>query len=456
MKNQLRRVWQKAALAALAGLCLTLPGTASALTAYGPHTSYSGSNYSSEVDRLTYVKPQWSLPADALGNDYTMADSGAVAAGDGNVFFLQKGQLLAVNAQTGKRLWKYGAGLQWPLQYRNGKVYVSSKNGMIYAVDGSKGRRLWASSKPAAKTGKLLIDGDKLFAAADGGIRAYRLQDGKSLWEATVKDGYLPAESMIAAEGLVLAEGSVSGAYTYGVLYAFDQATGRRLWEADNHALPAAVKDGTVISQRTGNLLDMQVLTTLDWLDARTGKTEKTVVYNPENVDPDHPAAKDGVIRSGGMAWYSGDRIYLDGGDRVYSYPADADPAKTVRDTYLSGASGTHYIAGPFDGRMLFTDANNLNLYGVKTANKTAVGYNAGLRYAIARLDLIGHGLYIIQTDGKLIAVNLQTAQPVVGLVTGGNVFGPTLAENGMIIVQSKGKVQAFKEPQTLKAARPN
>ncbi|MNO00001.1 hypothetical protein D3C81_2197870 [compost metagenome] len=59
--------------------------------------------------------------------------------------------------------------------------------------------------------------------------------------------------------------------------------------------------------------------------------------------------------------------------------------------------------------------------------------------------------MYLAEPSGKLVAVNLLTAKPVLQLQTSGRVFGPTLLESGMIIVQSKGKLAAFKEPAGLR-----
>ncbi|WP_090834476.1 PQQ-binding-like beta-propeller repeat protein [Paenibacillus sophorae] len=362
----------------------------------------------------------------------------------GKAFIIQSGQLAALNVQTGARVWKFGSGLQAPLLYRSGVLYAASKTGAVYAINASNGKKVWASQAASQGAVQLVTDGERLLVN-NGDIQTYGLKDGKLLWRVHEENGFI--QPIVAEDGLVLGQNSVSGAYTYDILHAYDAVTGKQLWKAANHDLPAAVKDGTVISQREGTLVEAVDLTSLDILDGKTGKVLKTVIYNPQNVN-----LKDQGPGAGNFpAWYSGNRIYLNAGNKLYSYPADADPAKTTRDTYSVESVGFRdlvYAAGPYDERILFT--NNSGLYGVKTTDKSTV-YYGGLRNDIARFDLIGHGLYIIQTDGRLIAMHLCTAIPVVQLKTGGNVFGPSLSVNGMIIVQSKGKVQAFKEPDSLK-----
>ncbi|MNR46542.1 hypothetical protein D3C85_1655240 [compost metagenome] len=62
--------------------------------------------------------------------------------------------------------------------------------------------------------------------------------------------------------------------------------------------------------------------------------------------------------------------------------------------------------------------------------------------------------MYIAKADGQLVAVNLLTGAQVLQLKTSGKAFGPTLLENGMILVQSKGKITAIKEPAALKMTK--
>lgn len=241
----------------------------------------------------------------------------------------------------------------------------------------------------------------------------------------------------------MLAVDTVSGAYSYDLLHAFDRKTGKQLWEAGNYAMPVAAGNGTLVAQRTSNLLQMVALPTLDTLDAKTGKVLGTAEYNPQNINPDE------ALNSSRQAWISGNQLYISQGNAEYSYPAAADQAKAVKTTYSAAGGGKdlRYAAGPYDGRILFSDGETV--YGVKTANRQGVSYYGGA--SIARFDLLGHGMYIAKADGQLVAVNLITGTQVLQLKTSGRAFGPTLLENGMILVQSKGKITAFKEPAVLK-----
>ncbi len=427
------------ALTALIGLSLLAAGGTARSEASDPHNSYLGDNFTSTAPEPPAATTIWSSEMDVQA-DQSAAGRGSAVAGEGRIYLIQQGQLLALNAQTGKRVWKYGAKLIAPLLYKDGVIYASSQAGTLYAVNAATGKNKWSSSGPSKTPYQLLIDQDQLFAV-NGDIQAYNLKDGKLRWKEDYTETlYLPVQ---VQGDLVLAEDTISGAYMYDVLHAFDRKTGKQLWDASNHALPIAAGSGTLLSQQTSSLVNMLPLTTLDTLDAKTGKVLKSVEYNPGNVNPDE------VLNSGGKAWVSGKQLYINDGNTVYCYPADADPAKTTKITYSAAGGGKSlmYAAGPYDGRVLFSDGETV--YGVKTTNRYGVSYYGGI--AIARFDLLGHGMYIARTDGQLVAVNLLTGALVLQLKTSGRVFGPTLLENGMIIVQSKGKVTAFKEPAVLK-----
>ncbi|WP_235775548.1 MULTISPECIES: PQQ-binding-like beta-propeller repeat protein [Paenibacillus] len=438
--------WMNRITAGTLGLGLLLTGTGAAVADTASHASYVGNNYDTSASSISAkeIKAQWVSAMDAAAEDYTMSQ-GLAAAGGGQVYIIKSGQLAALNVQTGKAVWKFGAGLQAPILYRDGVLYAASKPGTIYAVSAANGKKLWATKPASPGASQLIADGERLLVTS-GGVQAYRLKDGVLQW--TAKDETPFNQPIIAAGGLVFAMNTISGAYMYDRLHAYDSATGKQLWESSQYSLPLAVKDGKVVVQRESTLFEIQELTTLDTLDAKTGKITGTTAYNPANInltDPQHAPGNYG-------AWFDGGRIYLNAGNKLYSYPEAADPAKTVRDTYSAESMGPKdltYAAGPYDERVIFT--NNHDLYGVKTTDKSAVSYNGSIRNPIARLDLIGNGMYVIQTDGRLIGIHLKTAQPVVQLETDGHVFGPSLSESGMIIVQSKGKVQAFKEPDSLR-----
>lgn len=99
-------------------------------------SSYIGIN--GEPELIPDIKPNWSISTDVLKEDWRM-NEGTIATGDGKVFVIQKGQLLAVNTKTGKKAWAFGSKLVSPLLYNDGIVYASSNDGALFAVNSTNG-----------------------------------------------------------------------------------------------------------------------------------------------------------------------------------------------------------------------------------------------------------------------------------------------------------------------------
>ncbi|MCL6603723.1 MAG: PQQ-binding-like beta-propeller repeat protein [Paenibacillus sp.] len=409
------------------------------LTVFGIHptsvqaanTSYTGTNW--EVDPpIPLIQPTWSLATDKVSTE-TMNSTGwsAVTSGKGKVFLLQNGNLLALNSKTGKKVWAFGSMLSSSVLYSNGVVYAKSENGTIFAVNATNGKKIWGTNVKVSGITQFYTNGE-LFYAVNGDLHAFDLKTGKWLWSDDYAEKF--GGPLWFSNDKILISSSISGAYTYDVLLSFSAQTGRLAWTAANSSQPLLINKDTVIVQRTSNLMTQLELTTLDTLNASSGKVVKTVEYKPQ-----------------GKAWIDSNRIYINVSTAVYGYPLDADPDKAIRDTYKpeSGYT-THWAGGPDAGRLLFTDG--MYITGVKLVNKTTVFYG-WLGNPIARFDAIGNGLYVALTDGKVVALDLITGKSLFQLQMPSRVFGPTLQADGMIIVQSKGRVSAFPEPAQLKAS---
>lgn len=153
--------------------------------------------------------------------------------------------------------------------YQDGVVYATSEAGTIYAVNAATGKNKWSSSANSKGVSQLVLDKDQLFAAANGDIQAYNLKDGKLQWRDNFRDQLF--EPFMVEGNLVLAQNSVSGAYTYDILHVFDRTTGKELWNNRDYDLPIAEINGTLVVQRKATLFDTYPLPTLDSLDVKTG-----------------------------------------------------------------------------------------------------------------------------------------------------------------------------------------
>ncbi|AIQ71115.1 PQQ-binding-like beta-propeller repeat protein [Paenibacillus graminis] len=141
-KLQIRRkVW-----AITAGLSLLFAPCSVHSAWADSHTSYVGNN--SDYDwtaTAPVVKTVWTHAMDVeAAADYDTVNQGSAVAGGGKVYVLQKGQAVAINAQTGKVAWKYGAKLLGPLLptlLESGMIIVQSK-GKLAAFKEPAGLRM--------------------------------------------------------------------------------------------------------------------------------------------------------------------------------------------------------------------------------------------------------------------------------------------------------------------------
>jgi quinohemoprotein ethanol dehydrogenase len=134
---------------------------------------------------------------------------GAPLAVDGVLYYpMGLSVIQAVDAQTGRELWRYDpevavvAGermrVAWGprgLAYWNGKIYVGAADGRLIALDAATGRLAWSvqtlpqgsglsiNGPPRAYNGKILIgNSDSDASQARGFVTAYDAENGKQVW----------------------------------------------------------------------------------------------------------------------------------------------------------------------------------------------------------------------------------------------------------------------------------
>ena len=213
---------------------------------------------------------------------WTFSGDSAMWAGprfaDGRVFVgTLAGTIVALDAESGARLWSFHAG--GPVRSRptvsGDAVYVLADDAVLYRLDAASGAPAWQArlaSQPVTRypprdprakfdrfTADVTVVGDRLFVGTyDGRVMALAAGDGRVLWEFQTGDAVLAAP---AIEG-----GRVyAGSYDHCV-YALDAAGGKLLWKQDTRgrvvSTPAIAGERVVIGNRIYDLLG---------LDAGTG-----------------------------------------------------------------------------------------------------------------------------------------------------------------------------------------
>ncbi len=108
----------------------------------------------------------------------------------------------------------------------NGLVYVSSRDGKLYAFDATGGQPKWvASTKGVIDSSPAVANGVVYVGSQDGKLYAFDASTGQPKWSAPT--GAIHDSSPAVANNLVYV-----GSFDNRSLYAFDAATGHQVWVA--------------------------------------------------------------------------------------------------------------------------------------------------------------------------------------------------------------------------------
>lgn len=205
-----------------------------------------------------------------------------------------KGQssLYALNAKTGKTLWHV---VMQPIlssaspAVANGVVYVGAEDGTFIALNANTGKTLWTTSlgyNNAIITAPLVYHGTVFVEGDNTGLFAFDAQTGKRLWFAP-SDPYTGSPAV--AYGLVYVVEGI------GAIQAYNEATGKLVWQHANKALidtsySASVANGVVYaSANSGGPIA---------LNAKTGK----LLYIYDN--PSHGENYSSPVVANGMLFF--------------------------------------------------------------------------------------------------------------------------------------------------------
>lgn len=155
-----------------------------------------------------------------------------VGSWDGNVH--------AIRAKTGRRVWTYDTGdrVNTSAAYSKGRIFVGNQAGSVFAINAKTGRLAWKASQateffyatPAVSYGRVFI------GSSDGTMYAYGQKSGKLLWAK-------PLGTYIYSSAAVYDKKVYAGTYD-GKFYALDAATGDVRWQ---RTMPSAVHAAPVI-----------------------------------------------------------------------------------------------------------------------------------------------------------------------------------------------------------------
>lgn len=162
--------------------------------------------------------------------------NGPVAA-EGKVFTIDaEGTVVATALKTGEELWRsetvstseqsqlFGGGLAYDCH----KVYASTANAEVLALDAQKGTILWrASTSGPVRTAPTVKDGRVFVVTINNQLEAFDANTGKLLWTHT---GIIESAGLLGGASPAVHEGVVVVPYSSGEVFALRVENGYPLW----------------------------------------------------------------------------------------------------------------------------------------------------------------------------------------------------------------------------------
>jgi len=191
------------------------------------------------------IVEHWSFDTEAF-----IASSPVVA--DGVAYIANRdGDLSAIDATTGSRIWTFDLGYSDSTPaVVDGVVYAGSSDNDFYAIDAKSGQQVWLAElggdiDDAIVSSPVVVDGVVYVGSTDGSLYALDAASGRQIWTAGL--GPIPSSPAVVDGIVYVTQKSLE-------LYALDAATGQELWmfEAGNLIFGSrtspAVADGTVFA----------------------------------------------------------------------------------------------------------------------------------------------------------------------------------------------------------------
>jgi outer membrane protein assembly factor BamB len=176
--------------------------------------THSGST--SRIGNVPQGNLKWSFRTDKAIHSSPTVSNGKVYVGS------QDGHLYALDAETGDLLWKFQteSWVESSPAIVNGVVYFGSNDGNMYAVDADTGTKLWSfDAKYVIRSSPAIVNGKVYFGCDAYYIYALSAETGEKLW--SFKTDNLITSSPAISEGILLIGCSD------GFVYALNAHSGR-------------------------------------------------------------------------------------------------------------------------------------------------------------------------------------------------------------------------------------
>ncbi|MFL5758918.1 MAG: PQQ-binding-like beta-propeller repeat protein [Thermomicrobiales bacterium] len=229
------------------------------------------------VERWTYVAGHSITASPTVVDGVVYVSTGQTEILDDVLFFTDQTEILddvlfALDERTGKQLWTFPmrGGLTSSPAFADGLVYViggmaANARPAVFAVDAKTGTQRWAFQAEGFVVGTPSIANGKVcFGDSTGTFYALAAGTGEVIWKITLDAVALtPDQPAIPNQGgftpAAIANGTIYVAGHNGVLYAFDEENGEKLWEVEmaytQHASPIVAGNVVYIGSEQNALL---------------------------------------------------------------------------------------------------------------------------------------------------------------------------------------------------------
>jgi outer membrane protein assembly factor BamB len=209
-------------------------------------------------------------------------------AADGKIFIGTPSRFVyAMDAETGKEIWKYevGAAISGAPVFDNDKIYIGQQGGEddFYCLDAQTGKLIWKQNIGWVWGSAAVSDGLVFIPGIDGYVNCLDAKNGHVIWR-------FRADKSVCSEPLIIGEHVYFGSWD-SFLYKFEKKTGKLVWKLAKGGSDSGVAigfDGKLIIPHSGMSCFDQETSELLWkpdLEGRiTGSLNGTPSYHDNQL----------------------------------------------------------------------------------------------------------------------------------------------------------------------------
>lgn len=324
------------------------------------------------------------------------------------VYYACRDRLYALDAETGRVIWRYPTDQPLNAQFRStpavadGIVYVGATDGNLYALSATSGNLLWSFRTQGAVLSPPTVAGDVVyFGSADGRVYAINAKTGEPIW----RGGFRTLDAVNGA--VAVADDMVFFISADQTLYAAAAPTGLMLWRL---RLPGTLYAlSPVVADRNVYVVASNVLYALQ---ARSGRQlwARTL---PDDIAIE-PIAGNGmvyVLTRDGRVWaldYTGKLIWSTK-EPVFSNQVVAAPT----------LAGNTLLIGTTRGGIYALDASNGSvLWKYLLESSSSTPERPTFTDITAPPVVSGGTLYVVSDDGSLTTFRADAPDSIPPTVT--------------------------------------